>query len=191
MAQHHRVPTRLLDFTYQPNVAAYFAATACLRAQEQKSDPESFSVWAVDLRFFLLIRELSSRFSGGSDTERIREINSPKHNNEFLRAQSGFFLIDEQANRYWDRPDSKPLENALIERTTSWERRTAVWERRGKPLGSEFFVPYVKITIPAGLAKEVLERLHDEGTNEASIYPSYDHIHMALQFMDRHGHQIE
>jgi hypothetical protein len=44
LAQHHGVPTRLLDFTYSPYVALYFALSN-RTAQEKKKPPE---VWAID-----------------------------------------------------------------------------------------------------------------------------------------------
>ena len=44
IAQHHGVPTRLLDFTFNPLVAAYFAAA-------QPTPSAYLAVWAVDVEF--------------------------------------------------------------------------------------------------------------------------------------------
>jgi hypothetical protein len=44
LAQHHGVPTRLLDFIYSPYVALYFALRG-RKVEEYKKPPE---VWAID-----------------------------------------------------------------------------------------------------------------------------------------------
>ena len=50
LAQHHRVPTRLLDFSYSPYVAAYFAA--CVEPADEKErnqkKHEPMVIWAIN-----------------------------------------------------------------------------------------------------------------------------------------------
>jgi hypothetical protein len=45
MAQHHGIPTRLLDWSRNPLVAMYFAASQALHLDEQ---PELLAVWVID-----------------------------------------------------------------------------------------------------------------------------------------------
>jgi hypothetical protein len=82
LAQHHGVPTRLLDFTRNPLVAAYFAA----RSEEAQTDDEAeqIAVWAVDAS------ELEKQ-------SRIRTMTCRRAENSFLHAQDGLFLWDTEA----------------------------------------------------------------------------------------------
>ena len=79
IAQHHGVPTRLLDFTLNPLVAAYFAA-----AQDIRSD--HLAIWAVDIEF---IQTAWASFQPG-----VRVVQVSRGSNPFLHAQSGLFVYD-------------------------------------------------------------------------------------------------
>jgi hypothetical protein len=62
LMQHHRVPTRLLDFTYSPYVALYFA----LRDRSQEELKKPAAVWAIHASVIL---EKAERVSRKADAE--------------------------------------------------------------------------------------------------------------------------
>ncbi len=86
LAQHYRVPTRLLDFTFNPFAAAYFAASEAADDKRRPTDATHIGVWAIDGD---PLRELS-RVS--SDAE-LQVVTASTYGNPNLHAQGGTFLL--------------------------------------------------------------------------------------------------
>lgn len=98
LAQHHRIPTRLLDFTYRPLVAAYFAAS--VEGKPAKIPPDLIIVWAVSL--------------GSIQSTSLRIVRHRRTQIGFLQAQDGLFLYDERANEKCEEHDTwQPYETEL------------------------------------------------------------------------------
>ena len=79
LAQHHRLPTRLLDWSTRAYVAAYFAISDAL-AQKVDADAESLAVWVLNIEKRALFHEL-------------KVVTVPGGNNANLAAQSGRFTL--------------------------------------------------------------------------------------------------
>lgn len=80
MAQHHGIPTRLLDWTRQPYVAAYFSASSALANANNWKRGDKLAVWALNIELINLYRRVQIATIAGAVTPH-------------LSAQSGLFTV--------------------------------------------------------------------------------------------------
>ncbi len=82
LMQHHGAPTRLLDFTWSPYVAAFFAL---------ESGTKDAAIWAIDPRTLGFIATKDVR--GPLAKKRRVLVGEPRLMNQRLTAQSGTFAV--------------------------------------------------------------------------------------------------
>lgn len=84
LAQHHGVPTRLLDWSRHAYSAVYFAAVSALRRRELWSPGDRLAIWILNLDKINVYRK------------RVRVVAPPGSVSPHLAAQSGLFTVHAQ-----------------------------------------------------------------------------------------------
>jgi len=178
IAQHHGIPTFLLDWTENPITACHFAAT--------DTDPESgtdLAVWAlnaglVDGGTVKKLRNIVSKRINGS----IAIYRPPKSENKYLASQSGVFTTFNFPSITWsaDYPclvevlDQLKIGDLMkdADRFSDPEATRQVihnFDTAGAPI-------LRKVILPASQIKELQLILYREGISKAHLMPTLDNV---------------
>ena len=153
LAQHHGVPTRLIDWTESPLIGCFFAAlgASSVVPDEKRVPSEEIAVFCFHTHYF-------------SKSNQVEVVNAPRHRNNFMRLQQGLFTHMPFVNAYFLEHEEWPSLEQLIEKT------------------SDLYGALKKYRIPSSEADNLLRILYDYGITEAQLMPTLDNIAKAFKY---------
>jgi hypothetical protein len=168
LAQHHGVPTRMLDWTRTGLHAAYFAGQEAAR---RASAEGSLAVWALSRDF---VQDTNGSADMGSGIPHVQILTAPRGSNPNLHAQAGLFAA-------WFELNAISALEARIPRLIAAlpARKKNIWASTS---------PLLQFTLPHSEAPILLRMLSYENIDGSHMFPGRDGVVRAMKefrFWDR------
>lgn len=155
LAQHYGLPTRLLDWSYDPFVAAHFALKGAI------GRAGNLAVWCLNAGKIADEVNFDAQFP-------VKIITPPYFDNENLSAQKGLFTHIET-----DISAVKLLRDNLVVDRRPLDKFVAGLPSNSLQSDKDFMI---KLVMPCNIALQAYDLLESHGYGEARIYPGYDGI---------------
>jgi FRG domain len=169
LAQHFGLPTKLLDWSRQSRIAAYFASADAARTPQPNVD---LAVWALRSDF---VKSISER---PIDATTLTIRTAPASSNPNLHAQQGLFTRTEGENGHRHPVDDFVKLAAVA--AQSW--KLTPWYREQGLDPNAIPRPLMRcLRLPQRDAPQLLRLLAYEGVTGATTFPGYEGVVRAMK----------